>query len=73
MKILFNTILTLLYWFLFLNLIKKIKFNCLLKSIFVLIIFIIYLIIYYYVFDGRFDLYNYFIIIFTFIYIFIYK
>lgn len=35
--------------------------------------FIGYIVMYYYLFDGSFNLYNYLIIIFTFIYIFIYK
>lgn len=73
MKNLINICLTLFYWIIFFNILKRLKIKNIYKSFILLILFIIYFYLYYIFFLGVFNYYNYLIIIFTFIYIFIYK
>lgn len=73
MKIFINILITFLYWSVIFVLLKKLKLFNIIKYIMFFSSFIGYIVMYYYLFDGSFNLYNYLIIIFTFIYIFIYK
>lgn len=73
MIIFLNILLSIVYWFSLLFLLKKLPINFIYKSIILILLFIGYIIIYYYLFDGCFNYYNYIIIIFTFFYMFIYK
>lgn len=73
MKIFINILITFLYWSVIFVLLKKLKLLNIIKYIMLFSSFIGYIVMYYYLFDGSFNLYNYLIIIFTFIYIFIYK
>lgn len=73
MKIFINILITFLYWSVIFVLLKKLKLFNIIKYIMLFSSFIGYIVMYYYLFDGSFNLYNYLIIIFTFIYIFIYK
>lgn len=73
MKIFINILITFLYWSVIFVLLKKLKIFNIIKYIMLFSSFIGYIVMYYYLFDGSFNLYNYLIIIFTFIYIFIYK
>ena len=73
MKIFINILITFFYWSVIFVLLKKLKIFNIIKYIMLFFSFIGYIVMYYYLFDGSFNLYNYLIIIFTFIYIFIYK
>ena len=73
MKIFINILVTLIYWILTLLFIKKIKLNLIIKSILLILDFIGYVLLYYNFYDGYFNIYNYIIIIFTFLYIYLYK
>ena len=73
MIIFLNILLTIFYWFFLLTIIKKIPINYIIKGIFIVLIFIGYISLYYFFYNGSFNIYNYLIILFTFIYIFIYK
>lgn len=73
MKIFINILITILYWSVIFVLLKKLKLFNIIKYIMLFSSFIGYIVMYYYLFDGSFNLYNYLIIIFTFVYIFIYK
>jgi len=73
MIMLLNVLLTFFFWFSLLSVIKIIKLKLVFKLIFLSLGFIIYIFLYYKLFSGVFNLYNYLIICFTFLYIFIYK
>ena len=68
-----NFMYTVFYSIVFLFLRKKLFNRHIFKYLFLIVFFVLYIIAYYWLFSGIFNWYNYLIIIFTFIYIFIYK
>ena len=73
MNIFINILITLLYWSILFFILKKLNIFNIIKYVLLFCGFVGYIILYYNLFDGSFNLYNYLIIIFTFVYIFIYK